>query len=114
MIPAGVHLESWAVNLSRAAPVDPPIRLLFVGGDFTRKGGDMLLEFMRSDEAADFELHIVTRHEVESGGRTHVHRFEPNDPGLRSCTAVPTCSCCKHAPNASESRPLKRLPAVSR
>ena len=50
-----------------AKPGDGVTRLLFVGGDFERKGGDLLLRFLRERSAAlpPIELHCVTRDSVE-------------------------------------------------
>jgi GT2 family glycosyltransferase/glycosyltransferase involved in cell wall biosynthesis len=45
--------------------VSLPIRLLFLGGDLKRKGGDILLEWLRKSMRSDFLLTMVTRSEVE-------------------------------------------------
>ena len=43
-------------------PADGVVRLLFVGGDFQRKGGDLLLRWARETQVATpWEIHIVTR-----------------------------------------------------
>ncbi len=48
-------------------PNDGVCRLLFVGGDFVRKGGDLLLRWARETKIAErWELHIVTRDAVET------------------------------------------------
>jgi hypothetical protein len=65
-----------------------PVRLLFVGGDFRRKGGAHLLEAMRGDLAARCELHIVTREEIQAQRGVIVHRdVSPNSPELLSLFA---------------------------
>jgi hypothetical protein len=59
----------------RAPAVGRPQRLLFVGGDFTRKGGHVLLEAFRRGLSEFCELDIVTHDDsVCSGGPVRVHR----------------------------------------
>lgn len=79
VIPPGVDLALWS-----PAPHKPGerLRLLFVGGDFQRKGGDILLDVMRSPLGESFELDIVTRDDVKPGRNVRVHRFEQGQPGL--------------------------------
>lgn len=86
VIPPGVDLDLWHPS-RRTSPVDRPIRLLFVGGDFGRKGGDMLLDVMRSPLGAEFELDIVTRGQPGGAPNTRVHHFEANSTGLRELYA---------------------------
>ncbi len=58
------------------------MRILFVGGDFARKGGDLLLAAMAALD--DSELRAVTRSEIERQPRVEaVHGLTPNDPRLR-------------------------------
>ena len=61
-----------------------PVRLLFVGGDFERKGGPLLLESVaaaRTQRA--FELHVVTQRAVAPRPNVFVHRgIGPNSPEL--------------------------------
>ena len=57
------------LDLYRPGPAEPDgdgvVRLLFVGGDFLRKGGDLLLRWARETRVAHrWELHVVTRDEV--------------------------------------------------
>lgn len=80
VIPPGVDLGRWAT--SRRGPIREKLRLLFVGGDFERKGGDLLLEVMRGPIGDRFELDIVTRSQVAPTAGTRVHRLEPQDPRL--------------------------------
>src|SRR5882672_2784323 len=51
-----------------------PMRILFVGGDFVRKGGDLLLEVFRRHLRGSSELHLVTAADVPSGDGVWVHR----------------------------------------
>jgi len=59
-----------------------PVRVLFVGGDFARKGGPALLEIMRGDLGRQCELHVVTAQAVSSAPNVVVHRAGPNSPEL--------------------------------
>lgn len=49
-------------------------QILFLGGDFRRKGGAVLLEAFRRDLAGRAELHVITQSEVASGPGVVVHR----------------------------------------
>jgi glycosyltransferase involved in cell wall biosynthesis len=77
------------------------VKILFVGGDFERKGGPLLLECMRAGLAETCDLHIVTQHEVPVTPGVTVHRgLGPNDPGLLALYAsadifaLPTYADC--------------------
>jgi glycosyltransferase involved in cell wall biosynthesis len=78
--PPGVDLDQWR-------PTSPdesgdPVRVLFVGGDFRRKGGELLLSWLE-DTADDVELHVVTREPVPSRPNLYVyHGLEPNSEPL--------------------------------
>jgi glycosyltransferase involved in cell wall biosynthesis len=77
-------------------------RLLFVGGDFARKGGDLLLEIFRNRLRGRAELHLVTRSdEVKSEQGVRVYRnVAANSDELRHLYAtsdvfvVPTRADC--------------------
>jgi glycosyltransferase involved in cell wall biosynthesis len=84
VIPPGINLEKWHFPRD-GAPGPGRVRLLFVGGDFKRKGGDLLLEAFRTRLHEHCELDIVTRDEVDVSGRPNVrvHRgVGPNAPAL--------------------------------
>ena len=79
-IHVGLDLDVWKL------PADirrgPKIKILFVGGDFVRKGGDLLLDVFRSQFVDMAELHLVTR-QAPSDLPPHVHVHDdlnPNDP----------------------------------
>jgi len=63
---------------------DGVVRVLFVGGDFARKGGDLLLRWARETRLrARLELHLVTRDPVPSQRRVIVHQeIKNNSPEL--------------------------------
>ena len=102
IIPPGVHLDDWTppVGTHRAGQAEAP-RLLFVGADFERKGGDLLLDVYRRHFAGRSELHLVTKAPVTAAPGIHIYRdFTPNDPALRrlyhTCDALvlPTRADC--------------------
>ncbi len=63
-------------------------RLLFVGGDFGRKGGHVLLKAFSESLAQTCELDIVSNDAPEGSGGVRVHRgFKPNTPELRKLYA---------------------------
>ena len=79
VIPPGIDTTAW----QPASPDDGTVRLLFVGGDFRRKGGELLLRAFGRLPAGAAELHLVTRSTVERQPGVTVHDgFAPNDPGL--------------------------------
>ena len=103
VIPPGVDLERWTVPERPEAGTDgEPVRVLFVGGDFVRKGGDLLLAWADSTRLTGWELHIVTRDAVSTQNpNVHVHHgLTPNSPALRklyaeaSVFALPTRGDC--------------------
>jgi len=78
----GVDLEQWPRVPARREGHRP--RLLFVGGAFERKGGDLLVETFRRHFTGRAELHLVTpaaREGLPPG--VHVHRdLQPNEGRL--------------------------------
>jgi glycosyltransferase involved in cell wall biosynthesis len=83
VLPPGVDLDVW--QASRKLPDQPAekLRLLFVGGDFERKGGQMLLDVFRSRFSDRCELDIVTPGAVEPGAGVRVHRAGPSSDVLQ-------------------------------
>lgn len=80
-IHVGLDLDLWA-PLPRPSPAPGArFKILFVGGDFARKGGNLLLDVFRARFQDTAELHLVTKQAPE-GLPPHVHvygDFEPND-----------------------------------
>ncbi|MDX1932824.1 MAG: glycosyltransferase family 4 protein [Capsulimonadales bacterium] len=65
VIPPGVSTQRFAPGNRADNPDAGPVRLLFVGGDFVRKGGETLLRWARETRTSvPWELHIVTRENV--------------------------------------------------
>ena len=44
---------------------DDEVRLLFVGGDFERKGGDVLLDWFKQQNRPELKLTMMTNHPIE-------------------------------------------------
>jgi glycosyltransferase involved in cell wall biosynthesis len=97
IIPPGVDLRLFAPGARGGALP----RILFVGGDFARKGGDILLEVFRRRLKGCAELELVTSTSVAEESGVHIHRgVSPNSEKLRnlyaSCDlfALPTRADC--------------------
>ncbi|MEO0249377.1 MAG: AMP-binding protein [candidate division WOR-3 bacterium] len=92
-------LSCWRLYFMGAQPIPPmivdrwkcpprsqdgPVNILFVGGDFPRKGGDLLLDWAAKTGRRGWRLHLVTRSPIQSSGeniRVYSH-LSPNDPEL--------------------------------
>jgi glycosyltransferase involved in cell wall biosynthesis len=64
VVPPGIDLRIWGnppLNGAQSRNGSRRVRILFVGGHFLRKGGDILLGLARRDEFASCEFHVVTR-----------------------------------------------------
>lgn len=81
VIPPGVDMEEWHFGRGKAACpniTSGKVRLLFVGGDFERKGGNTLIEAFRSGLMQNCTLDIVTQqtsvqHELAGTEGVQVH-----------------------------------------
>lgn len=83
-------VEEYGIPAERVHPLPPSLTLpprterrrpagrrpqiLFVGGDFHRKGGPLLLECWREHFSARADLHLVTQSPVREEPGVHVHR----------------------------------------
>jgi glycosyltransferase involved in cell wall biosynthesis len=101
VIPPGIDLARWPLRQKPPVATGRPLRALFVGGDFRRKGGELLLSAFRGALRGSWELHLVTRDEVPASERVFVYRnLKPNDPALRELYAradvfvLPTFADC--------------------
>jgi glycosyltransferase involved in cell wall biosynthesis len=88
VLPPGVDLDLWRPRPRSPRDPDAPVRVLFVGADFERKGGDLLLEVYRTRFRGRLELDIVTRADMQGQGDVRVHHAEPNTPALRALYAA--------------------------
>jgi len=87
VIPPGVELSQWQ-PVQKAPPEGRKTRLLFVGGDFGRKGGHSLLKAFTDSLTDSCELDIVSNDAPEGSGSIRVHRgLKPNTPELRKLYA---------------------------
>jgi glycosyltransferase involved in cell wall biosynthesis len=82
-ISPGVDLDLYRPDPA-ARVADRVVRLLFVGGDFARKGGEHLLRWARETRTPSrWELHVVTRDDVPAVPGVVVHRgLSNNSPEL--------------------------------
>lgn len=74
ILPPGTTLPNYPPAGSKTFRREGPLRLLFVGGDFKRKGGDLLLDVFRNHLRGVVELHLVTGAEVALEEGIHVYR----------------------------------------
>jgi len=87
IVPPSIDLRLWSRPPRREngeAKTGKRVNILFVGADFERKGGVLLLQAAQSDGLAECDVHIVTK--SYSGppiAHTFVHPdMEANSPGL--------------------------------
>jgi glycosyltransferase involved in cell wall biosynthesis len=99
--PSFFHIGETRGEANEGSDVPGRLRLLFVGGDFTRKGGPALLDWMRTPAAALCELHLVTQADVTPQPNVFVHKnLEANSAILRKLYAdadlfvLPTLADC--------------------
>jgi len=59
-IHVGLDLKRWASPQPRSTTAGQRLRILFVGGDFERKGGSLLLRVFQNHFSGVAELHIVS------------------------------------------------------
>jgi glycosyltransferase involved in cell wall biosynthesis len=79
----GTTLTKFPDRRARRERPPGPFRILFVGGDFVRKGGDLLLQVFRRHLRGFCELYLVTKADVPSGDGVHVYRnVTPHSPEL--------------------------------
>jgi len=72
--PHGVDVSFWRPPDDPTARGNHTVRrVLFVGGDFRRKGGELLLDWIRRRPLQDVELHVVTRDPVAPTPGVVVH-----------------------------------------
>lgn len=82
VLPPGIDTSRWKPAHGPARP-SSRLRLLFVGADFERKGGQLLLDIYRHHLRDTCDLDIVTRVAVPPEPGVTVHGgFKPDDPGL--------------------------------
>lgn len=83
VLPPGVDTSFWRPAAHTIGLAREP-RAIFVGGDFERKGGDLLLRVYRQRWRGRLQLDLVTRAGIEEEPGVRVHTdLRPNDPCLR-------------------------------
>jgi glycosyltransferase involved in cell wall biosynthesis len=81
VIAPGIDTARWTINRKEESG---PVKLLFVGGDFGRKGGRLLLELYRTHLRDRCQLDMVTTADIEDEPGVRVHRgLMPTDPRLQ-------------------------------
>ena len=120
VVPPGTNIGFWRETADNRQPRQPgePVRLLFVGGDFERKGGTLLLDVFRRHFADCAELHLVTGADVQPEPNVFVHRnIKPNSLeiqklfGQADIFVLPTVGDC--LPVAITEAMASGLPVVS-
>ena len=107
VIPPGIHLDEFAPG-DRAHELP---RILFVGGDFARKGGELLLEVFRKRLRGKAELCLVTKAPVADEPGVSVHRnVGANSDALRALYA--TCDLLA-LPTRADCFPLVCMEALA-
>jgi glycosyltransferase involved in cell wall biosynthesis len=117
VVPIGADTDYWRPAVRR--PSGGPVRLLFVGGHFERKGGQLLFDVFRALRLAErAELHVVTRDVVAAAPGVVVHRnLENNTPELlrlyqeADAFVLPTLADCFS--NASIEAMATGLPVIT-
>src|SRR5215813_13473987 len=61
VIPPGIDVNRYAPPNRARRSEQAPLRLLFIGADFLRKGGDLLVALARAPELRDLQFDLVTR-----------------------------------------------------
>ena len=84
VLPVGADLALWQPLAKCDAEQEVgPLRILFVGYEFQRKGGETLLRAFRALPPGTAELHMVTRPPAPEGEGIFLHtRLQPNSPEL--------------------------------
>jgi glycosyltransferase involved in cell wall biosynthesis len=87
VLPPGIDLSQWRPE---PHPTNGPLRVLFVGGDWQRKGGEDLLRAFHSLPAGTLELVLVTKTVVPTAPGIRIYnQFEPNSAEL-----IALCQTC--------------------
>ena len=83
VIPPGVNVADWrSPSLPKAS--SGPVKILFVGANFERKGGLNLLEAFRALRPLGIELHLVTKDRIAAEPGLFIYNdMEPNSQALK-------------------------------
>ena len=102
VVSPGVDVGLYRPGRADEKPGDGITRLLFVGGDFVRKGGDLLLRWANETKTTvPWEIHIVTRDVVPETKNVHIYHNVANNSDVllglyRKCDGfvLPTRADC--------------------
>jgi hypothetical protein len=75
-LPPGVDLDAWRECPERGVASQQRLKLLLIGGDFDRKGGQILLDVFRDRGSDRCDLDVVTCDTVPPVAGASVHRVE--------------------------------------
>lgn len=113
IVPPTIELGEW---LRRAYPTEhAPLRVLFVGADFARKGGDLVLEVARRPAFADVHFDLVGGVEIGMEGNV-VQYGRLGQPALAALFAesdlfvLPTRADC--SPNVFVEAGASGIPSI--
>lgn len=79
VVSPGVDTDLYRPARENEKPNDGVCRFLFVGGDFERKGGDLLLRWAWETKTKPWEIHLVTRDPVSETPGVHVYHNVSNN-----------------------------------
>lgn len=88
VVPPGIDLNKWTFvdrRPERKGIAGKPLKVLFVGADFLRKGGDLLVSLARRDEFQNVQFQFVTK---ESAGEERPNIFVYRDVSPNSTTLI--------------------------
>lgn len=108
VIPPGVNVRLWYQPIIRK-PSNQVVKILFVGGDFYRKGGEDLLSAFRHlrdnpPSNQNVELHLVTRKAIAAErGVTVYNDLQPNSDRLKALFHAADIFCL---PTAGDCLPM--------
>ncbi|HEY7123960.1 MAG TPA: glycosyltransferase family 4 protein [Ktedonobacterales bacterium] len=119
VIPPGVDLALWPKRAPALhAAGGQPLKLLFVGGDFKRKGGEVLLDCFKRHFQECCELHLVTQAPIPPEKNLFVYNgVKPNSETLTRLFAeadvfvFPTLADC--APVAVTEAMAATMPVIT-
>jgi len=84
VIPPGIDVRRYTPPDRARRGDERPFRLLFIGADFLRKGGDLLVALAQAPEFRDLQFDLVTRsYRGPTADNIHVHdHVTPNSPRM--------------------------------
>jgi glycosyltransferase involved in cell wall biosynthesis len=86
LLPFYVDTEKWKPLAQKTS--NPRPQVLFIGGDFWRKGGDIVYELARLERLAEVDFHVVSPRAEKGPANVRVYRsLAPESPDLVRLTA---------------------------